>query len=267
MKIWWVGVNTFHGLLRSRALLAFFFLVLFTLLSQLGVLFFAGQLSDAGAAAQARLLFARTLEGMFETFVIYGYFLAALAGAYLLPGEIKTGTIVPTLGRAVSRGQYLLGLFLGLNLLLAAYAALIAVPVAGLMVLGRVWPGPEMLLGVAYALVAVNIILALSFLFSTLFPPLVALGAMLGFLALPGLTEAVRLYSQEWADRLEPVFKYPHPAWELFDYGNYFVLTRSATGQPWRLHLLGVTHGLDYIAVLLLLAYVIFRRRSLLPQN
>jgi len=267
MRIWWVGVNTFRGLLRSRALLAFFFLVLFTVLSALGVFYFAEQLSEAGAAEQARLLFAQRIEGMLETFVLYGYFLAALAGAYLLPGEIKSGTIVPTLGRAVSRGQYLLGLFLGLNLLLATYAGLVAVMLGGLMVLGQVWPGPEMLLGVLYALLAVNIVLGLSFFFSTVFPPLVALAAMLTFLALPGLTDAVRLYSQEWADRLKSILTYPQPAWELLDYGNYFVLTRSAVERPWSSHLLGIAHGLDYLAVLLLLAYLVFRRRSLLPQN
>ena len=267
MKIWWVGVNTFRGLLRSRALLAFFFLVFFTLLSALGVFFFADQLSEAGAAEQARLLFARRIEGMLETFVMYGYFLAALAGAYVLPGEIKSGTIVPTLGRAVSRGQYLLGLFLGLNLLLAVYAALVTVMVGGLMVLGQVRPGPELLLGVLYALLAVNVILGLSFCFSTLLPPLMALAAMLTFLALPSLTDAVRLYSQEWADRLKTIFTYAQPAWDLFDYGNYFVLTRSVTERPWSVHVLGAAHGLDYVAVLLLLAYLVFRRRSLLPQN
>lgn len=135
------------------------------------------------------------------------------------------------------------------------------------MLLGHVAPGPELLLGVLYALLAVNIILGLSFLFSTILPPLVALAAMLTFLALPGLTDAVRLYSQESADRLKTVFTYPQPAWDLLDYGNYFVLTRSVTERPWNIHLLGIAHGLDYVAVLLLLAFLVFRRRSLLPQN
>src|SRR3990170_6442384 len=62
---------------------------------------------------------------------------AAFMGAFVLPGEIKSGTILPTLGRALSRSQYLLRLFLGINLLLATYLLLVAVAAAGLML----WSG------------------------------------------------------------------------------------------------------------------------------
>lgn len=265
MKVWQVALNTYRGLLRSRALLVFLFIVLFTFLGSAGTVFFATQLASAGAAEQSRLLFARQIESLLSTYAVFAFILAVLAGAYVLPGELKTGTIVPTLGRAVSRGQYLLGLFLGLNLLLASYAALAGLSIGGLLLWGGVSPGPAVPLGVLYALLTANIVMAMAFFYSTRLGPLVAITATVLTLSLPGLTEAVRLLSQPWSERLEKVSAYLLPAWDLIDYGDYFVLTRSPAARGLDVHLVGILHALDYLAVLLLLAFFLFRRRSLLP--
>ena len=58
MKAWLVALNTYRGLVRSRALLIFGFIVLMTFLGTLGALYFAARLSQAGAAEQSQLLFA-----------------------------------------------------------------------------------------------------------------------------------------------------------------------------------------------------------------
>lgn len=267
MKVWQVALNTYRGLLRSRALLVFFFIVLLIFLGSVGTVYFATELAGAGAVEQSRLLYARQIESLLSTYTIFAFFLAVLAGAYVLPGEIKTGTILPTLGRAVSRGEYLLGLFLGLNLLLASYAALAAISIGGLLLWSGFNPGPTVLLGVLYAVVVADLVMALTFFYSTFLGPLLAITAAILTLSLPSLAEVVRLFSQEWSERLQKAFTYLLPAWDLMDYESYFILTRSPVARAWQTHLLGILHGLDYLAVLLLLAFLVFRRRSLLPPT
>ena len=265
MKVWLVALNAYRGLVRSRALLIFGFIVLMTFLGALGALYFATRLSEAGAAQQSQLLFARQIESLLDTYVVFAFILAVLTGVSVLPGEIKTGTVVPTLGRALPRGQYLLGLFLGMNLLLGSYLGFAAVAVGALFVWSGLWPSPHLFLGVLYAVLVAELAMGLAFLYSTRLGPVVAVIATNLTLTLPGMSEAVRLYSQVWAERLHQFLTYLLPAWELLDYADYLVLSRSPVPRPWHVHLLGVVHAVDYLAVLLLFAYLLFRRRSLLP--
>ncbi len=265
MKAWLVALNTYRGLLRSRAILFLVLVFILTLLGYITGLYFATRLEDAGAAEQSRWLFARQIESLLTTYAFLAHAMALLAGVLVLPGEIKSGTIVPTLGRALPRGQYVLGLFLGLNLLLATYLAMAVVSIGTLMLWSGVRLDPNLLLGVPFLILSVNILMGVAFFYSTILNPLVAFIAAAFTLSLPGAAEIVRLYSQEWSERLRTALEYLLPAWDLLAYDNYLVITRSPEPREWTAHLLGMAHGLDYLALLLLLAYLTFRRRSLLP--
>jgi hypothetical protein len=267
MKVWLVAANTYRGLLRGRILVFLILLFSLTFLGYAGGLFFASRLGEAGAAEQARLLFASQIEGLLKTYAFFAFLLAIIAGAYLLPGEIKSGTIVPTLGRAVPRGHYLLGLFLGLNLLLATYMVLAVGSIGGLLLWSGIRPDPQLLWGLLYLVLSVNLWMGLAFFYSTLLSPLVALISAMLTASLPRMAGVLSLYSQEWGERLGGLFEHMLPAWDLLDYGNYLALTRSAVTREAEIHLIGIVHGLDYLAILLLLALLIFRRRSLLPPN
>jgi len=267
MKAWPVALNTYRGLLRGRILLFLILLFSLTFLGFAAGMFFASRLGEAGALEQSRLLFARQIEGLLGAYTFFAFVLATIAGAYVLPGEIKSGTIVPTLGRAVSRAQYLLGLFLGLNLLLATYVGLAAAAIGGLLLWSGIRPDPHLLLGLLYLVLVANLWMGLTFFYSTLLGPLLALMAALLTFSLPGVAEIVRLYSQEWSERLRPVLEHLLPAWDLLDYEAYLVLTRSPAGREAAVHLTGIVHALDYLVVLLLLAFLAFRRRSLLPPT
>jgi len=267
MKVWLVGVNTFRALRHNRAVLGLILFFLFVLLSTAGAIYFGNRLQRAGAAEQAELLFAQAIERLLGVNAVFCFLLAAVVGAYVLPSEIKSGTVVPTLGRALSRRQFLLGLFLGLNLLLVAYLLLVSVAAAGLMLWGGVTPAPTVLLGALYVVLVANIVAALAFFFATLVSTVVALAAVFFFLQLRSMVEAIKLLSRLWGERLERVFDYLLPAWSLLDYGSYLSLTREPLARGAEFYLLGIGHAVTYGAVFLLLALVIFRRRSLLTPG
>ncbi|MFQ5927123.1 MAG: hypothetical protein ACE5MH_06785, partial [Terriglobia bacterium] len=165
MKIWHVALNTYRGLLRNRALLALVLFFLLVFLGSVGAIYFAARLAEAGADEQARLMFAQAIEQLLSTNAIFAFILAALAAAFALPAEIKSGTILPTLGCALPRSQFLLGLFLGVNLLLVTYLALVSVAGVGLMLWSGVSPEPHLLLGLLYVVLIANIVAALAFFF------------------------------------------------------------------------------------------------------
>lgn len=267
MKVWRVALNTYRGLLRNRALLAVVLLFVFIFLSSVGTIFYSARLGEAGAAEQSRRLLALELESLFASNAVMAILLATLAAAFVLPGEIKSGTILPTLGRALPRGQYLLGLFLGVNLLLLSYLALVVLTTGALLAWGGVNPGPHLWLGLLYVVLIANIIAALAFFFSTRVSPYLALVATGFLLTLPGTAEVVRLWSQVWGERAEQAARHLLPAWGLLDFGEYLSLTRAPVARSAEYYWLGLAHGVDYLAVVLLLAYFLFRRRSLLPPT
>jgi len=267
MKVWAVAWNTYRGLLRNRALLALVLLFFFVFISSVGGIYFAARLAEAGAAEQAKLVYARAIGSLLYTNAIFAFILAALMGAFVLPGEIKAGTILPTLGRALSREQYLLGLFAGINLLLFSYLAVVVLATIGLLLWGGVSAEPHLLLGLLYVVLVANVVAAVAFFFSTVVNPLVGLVATNFFLSLRGLAESIRLWSVEWAERVEAVVDYLLPAWGLLDYDNYLQVTQTPVARPAEFFLVGIAHGLDYLIVFFLLAYFAFRRRSLLPPT
>lgn len=267
MKIWAVAWNTYRGLLRNRALLALALFFLFIFLSSAGGIYFAARLSEAGAEEQARRLFAQSIGSLMNTNAVFSFILAAIMGAFVLPGEVKSGTILPTLGRALSRSQYLLGLFAGINLLLATYLLLVAAATAALMLWSGVGLEPHLLLGLLYVVLVANIVAAIAFVFSVLVSPLVALVALSFYLSLGGLAASLRLVSPVWGERAEAVVSYVLPAWGLLDYGAYLQVTQTLAARSAEFFAVGLAHAVDYLAVLLLLALFAFRRRSLLPPS
>jgi ABC-type transport system involved in multi-copper enzyme maturation permease subunit len=266
MKAWLVALNTYRGLLRGRILLFLILLFALTFLGYAAGMFYAETLGEAGAAEQSRSLFAYQIESLLQLYTGLAYLLGMIAAVYVLPGEIKSGTIVPTLGRSVSRGEYLLGVFVGLNLLLLTYVGLMAISVGGLLLWSGIWPQAQFPLGVLYFVLTINLYMAIAFFYSTLVGPLLAFMATLFTISLPGIAELLRLYSQQGSERLRAVLEELLPAWELIDFGSYLRLTRSPAVQEVTTHLVGIVHALDYLAVLLLLAWLAFRRRSLLPN-
>lgn len=267
MKVWLIALNTFHGLVRRRALLTLILLFLFIFSSAIAVIFLAGELEAAGSPQQARLLLAGQMEGLMSFYAGLAVFLGVIVGGYILPEEIKTGTAIPTLGRAVSRGQFLLGQFLGMNLLLLTFLALGAAATAGVLLWKGVELGSHLLYGLLHVFLRANMVAAVAFLFSTRLAAIVALFATFLFLQLPDSMELVSLYSVEWGERLQRAFKYLVPAWQLLPVQDYLRLSQAPAEKSAEFHLVGIAHGVDYVLIFLLLSLAAFRRRSLLPPT
>ena len=268
MKVCYVAVNTFRSLVRTRAvLLVFLLFFLLIAVGSISALYFAAQLEQAGGAEQSRLIITHQLERQLRVYAVYAFIVCALAAAFALPTEIRTGTALPTLGRALPRSRFLLGLFLGVNLVLGAYLLLgIAVSAALFWWTGTGF-GLHMLWGLLYVVLAGNIVAALTLFFSTHLSPLMSLICLVFFLQLPQLSGLVRLYSQVWGDRALAAISYLLPVWDLLDYSAHLSLTSAPAEFSGQLALVGVAHALDYVAVFLLLAMWVFRRKSLMPPS
>lgn len=268
MKVWFVAWNTYRGLLRNRALLVIALIFLFPWLTSAGMLYYTTQLKEAGAVEQSRMMLAFQLEGVLQFTAALAYVLVVAAAASLLPGEIRTGTILPTLGRSLSRLQFLLGLFLGVNGLLLTYLLAAGTAMAGMMLWGGIALSPPMLIGLLHVLLVANIVAAITFFFAAAVNHLaLAPVGTIFLLSLPEFMEAVKLWSQPWGERLRSAAEYLLPAWDLISVRDYFLLTRSPATRSLEFHLVGLVHALDYLVVFLLLTWLVFRRRSLLPPS
>lgn len=142
-----VAWNTFQDNLRSRYyLLCFVFGAI--------ILFVSLLLGLLAADQEVRVL----LDFGLSLIEILGLAAAAYGAATTVLREIETKTIYLILTRPISRGQYLLGRFLGLMLsVAAAMAAMAAIHVSILFLKGWAWSSlyPAAILGSLFKLVAI----------------------------------------------------------------------------------------------------------------
>jgi len=265
MKVWLIALNTFHGLVRRRALLALILLFLFVFSGAFATLFLTARLQRAGSPEQARLLLAGEMEGLMVFYAVLTQILAAILAAVVVPEEIKSGTAIPTLGRALSRSQFLLGQFLGMNLLLLGFLALGTVAFIAVLAGYGVALGSHLLFGLLYSFLRALCIAALAFLFSSRVTAVVALFAAVFLLQLPESAGLISLFSIEWGERLGRTSEYLLPAWSLLPFQSYLRLSQAPASKGLEFYLVGIAHAVNYALICLLLSVWAFRRRSLLP--
>ena len=208
---------------------------------------------------------------------VFGLFIAIFIGIGLVSKEVERRSIYALLAKPISRPQFILGKYAGLVLTLAVNVAVMTAALYAVLAymtwtqsaaLQAAWdaPGidPALLKAVFLIFVELMLITALALFFSTFSTPLLSAALTFGLYIVGHFNADLRNFEQVVDSRAA--------AWlarglyhVLPDLSAFDIKTEVVHGLPVPLGFVAMTtaYGLTYIAVLLLLATVIFSRRDL----
>jgi ABC-type transport system involved in multi-copper enzyme maturation permease subunit len=250
-----IARNAFREAVRDRVL---YNLVLFVLLLIAGAIF----LGELSAGQDARIIVDLGLSAM----LLFGVFIAIFVGVGLVYKEIERRTLYAILSKPISRGQFLLGKYLGLCLTLLVNVLIMGLGVSlALVYVRRGWDPLVFKIWPAIFLIYIElmIVTGVALLFSTFSSP--ALSALLTFLVfiighfsadLKTLGNSAGSAAARWLFR--------SLYYLLPNLSNYSVITATAHGYvpDVRSIALAVAYAIVYIVVLMAGAKLVFGQRN-----
>ena len=260
-----IAINVFRESVRDKVL---YNLVVFAVVL-IGASYILGQLTagqdvkiikDLGLAATS----------------IFGLFIAVFIGIGLVSKEVERRSIYALLAKPIERYQLVIGKYCGLCLTLAVNISVMAAAlylVLAYMAWGvapdvaRTWDAPAtdpaLLEAVALILVELMLVTAIAVFFSTFSTPILSAAFTFGFFIVGHFSGDLR--------SLQDVLQSPAAAalarglyWILPNLSQFDVKSAVVHGQPVSAGYMGVAiaYGAVYIAMLLVVATVIFSRRD-----
>jgi ABC-type transport system involved in multi-copper enzyme maturation permease subunit len=263
MKVRAIALNTFAGVLRNKLIVLFLAVFVGILLLFLTPLLAMKAMSGPAAAQMESPVL--TLVGALMTMISgFGSLLAAWSAADTEADEMKSGTILAVMARPVRRWEFLLGKYLGVQLLMAVYVLFMFGFSYLLTWIGgeRIQTTPWVL--IAYPLVRYAIYSAISMFLVTMMHPVMAFGlvlvtSILTFMVSPGARPPAFLPGP-----LRAIVYTLLPSTELLSESRFLTITQTSLEKiTWDVHAITLSYGLDYALVCFLLAVWSFRRRSL----
>ena len=261
MKIRALTLNTFMSLLRNKLIILFCAVFLGIVLLMMTPLMMTR--SMAATPGQATTMVLGLVSAIMTMLTGFGSMLAAWSAADAVAGEMKSGTILAVMARPVRRWEFLLGKYLGVQLLMFVYV----LAMLGMSYL-LAWIGNERIHSttwvlIVYPMVRYAIYSALAMLLVTMMHPVFAFAAVLIVSVLANMvTPTARSTSfPEW---LRQGLFVVLPSADLLSESKFLTITQaSLKGMPWTDHLVALGYGLDYALVCFLLAVWSFRQRAL----
>ena len=263
MKVRAIALNTFAGFLRNKLIVLFLAVFVGILLLFLTPLLAMKAMSGPAAAQMESPVL--TLVGALMTMISgFGSLLAAWSAADTVADEMKSGTILAVMARPVRRWEFLLGKYLGVQLLMAVYVLFMFGFSYLLTWIGgeRIQTTPWVL--IAYPLIRYAIYSAISMFLVTMMHPVMAFGlvlvtSVLTFMVSPGARPPAFLPGP-----LRAIVYTLLPSTELLSESRFLTITQTSLEKiTWDVHAITLSYGLDYALVCFLLAVWSFRRRSL----
>jgi ABC-type transport system involved in multi-copper enzyme maturation permease subunit len=266
MRIRVIALNTFIGLLRNKIMILLFAGFLCVVLLMMSPLMAIKALSATQSARGGQAM-VMSLVGAIMTLVSgFGSLLAAWAAADAVAEEMRSGTILAVMARPVRRWEFLLGKYLGVQMLLGTYVLFMFALSYVLAALGGERIQAEPWIPIVYPLVRYALYSAIAMCLVTMMHPafafaLVMVVAVLSSMVTPA--NAVGVLPQVVRTPLYAVL----PSTELLTETNFLTITQASLKQiAWTDHFVVVAYGLDYALVVFLLACWSFCRRSLSPR-
>jgi ABC-type transport system involved in multi-copper enzyme maturation permease subunit len=248
-----IARNAFREAVRDRVL---YNLVLFVLLL-IGGAIFLGELS---AGQEAKIIVDLSLSAM----LLFGVFIAIFVGVGLVYKEIERRTLYAILSKPISRGQFLLGKYLGLCATLFVNVLIMGLGVSlALVYIHRGWDPLVLNIWPAILLIyfELAIITGVALLFSSFSTP--ALSALLTFFVfiIGHFSSDLKALSNS-ANGARFVFRALY--YLLPNLTNYSAITAASHGivPDMTSVLLAIAYAIVYSAVLLAAASLIFGRRN-----
>ena len=250
-----IALNAFREAVRDRVL---YNLVLFVLLLT-GAAVFIGELSGG---QERKVIVDLGLSAM----LLFGVFISIFVGVGLVYKEIEKRTIYAIFSKPVGRGEFLLGKYLGLCLTLLVNVIVMGIGVSlALIYVSGGWHPLVVVIWPAVLLIYLELMIltAVALLFSSFSSP--AISALLTFFVfiighfsadLKSLATSMGSVMARWL--------FASLYYLLPNLANYGFITSAAHGHKPPASLVGVaaSYALCYIAVLLGLAMLVFRRRN-----
>jgi ABC-type transport system involved in multi-copper enzyme maturation permease subunit len=264
MKIRVIAVNTFISLLRNKIiilLLAGFVSIVLLMMTPMLAMKAAARTMNA---AQFQGMLVSTISAVMGMVSGFGSLLAAWAAADVVSSEMRSGTILALMARPVRRWEFLLGKYLGVQLLLLVY-------VAGMFVLSyllaaiageKIQSTPWLLVVyplTRYAIYSAIAILLVTVMHAVLVFAVVLVVAVMASLVAPASHTTPFLPAWLWTG-----IYYILPSTQLLSETQFLTITQSSLhSTPWTHHATALAYAFDYALVCFLLAVWSFRRRSL----
>jgi len=263
MKLRAIALNTFSGLLRNKIIILFCAGCGCVLLLMLAPLLILRNGRGAQNAEMMQMAVLPLIASMMQFISGFGSLLAAWSAADVVASEMRAGTVLAVLARPVRRWEFLLGKFLGVQLMMFVFVLLML----GLNYL-LAWIGgasiatnPWVL--IVYPMVRYMIYSALGMLLVTVMHPIVAFCIVLVVMIGSGLVAPgnPQTFMPEW---LRTGLFYVFPSSNLLSETRFLTITRATLRAAlWTDHATALVYGLDYALVCFLLAAWIFHSRSL----
>jgi ABC-type transport system involved in multi-copper enzyme maturation permease subunit len=263
MKIRAIAVNTFSGLVRNKIIILFCAGCICILLLMLGSLL-AIRAMRARQNAETMQALVLPMIGQMMTFISgFGSLLAAWSAADSVAAEMRSGTVLAVMARPVRRWQFLLGKFLGVQMMMFVFVLIMLGLNYLLAWIGGATISTNPWVLIVYPMVRYMVYSALGTLLVTMMHPIVAfcivLVVMIGAgLVAPGNPET---FIPGW---LRTGLFYLLPSSNLLSETRFLTITRATLkAAVWTDHVTALVYGVDYALVCFLLAAWIFRSRSL----
>jgi ABC-type transport system involved in multi-copper enzyme maturation permease subunit len=222
-----------------------------------------GMKATAASQAQGAMMVLGLVSAIMSMLTGFGSLLAAWSAADVVAAEMKSGTILAVMARPVRRWEFLLGKYLGVQILMLTYVLAMFGMSYVLAWIGdaRIQTTPWVL--IVYPIVRYAIYTSLAILLVTLMHPVFAFVIVL----VTGVVASELDPGSHFAHLPEPVQKVLYvilPSTNLLSESNFLSITETSLKRmAWTDHLLALSYGLDYALVCFLLAVWSFRYRSL----
>jgi ABC-type transport system involved in multi-copper enzyme maturation permease subunit len=253
MKVRILAWNTFGSLLRDKVIVVICAAFVCVVLFMMSPLLYARSMPGAGQQGMVVALVS-LVTSMVSGF---GSMLAAWSSASAVANEIKNGTILAVMARPVRRWEFLLGKFLGVQMLMAIYVVFMFALTLSLTAIGGgrlqsvLWPL------LVYPMVRYALYGAISLLLVTRMHPVFAFAIVMLCGAFAGSAGIL-------PNRLREAVHYILPSFNLLSESRFLTISQAQLKSlPWTNHVTALVYGLDWAVVFFVLAAWSFRRRPL----
>jgi ABC-type transport system involved in multi-copper enzyme maturation permease subunit len=214
--------------------------------------------------ARAQGMVLALVSAIVSTVSGFGSLLAAWAAADAVAAELKSGTVMAIMARPVRRWEFLIGKYLGVQMMMAVYVILMFGLSNLLTGLGgeRLVTNPWVLL--VYPMIRYGIYSAMAICLVTVMHPILAFVIVMISSVIANMVVPSSLGLQSLPFWLRRGLFFVLPSVNLLSESKFLAITSASLKQtPWTQHLTAIAYGLDYALLWLLLAASAFRRRSL----
>ena len=248
-----IAWNTFLEAIREKAL--------YLLGGFAAFIFVASRILSPLALGEGRRV---TIDLGMMALSVFGLLIIVFVGHSLVYRELERGTVAFLFSRPVGRGQFVLGKFLGLALVLLIAVTSMGLMLALVLLLSHYPFGTELVGALVLSLLELWILASIALLCAALASPMLAglfvVGAWIVGNSVGAFSQFAALFPSEPVAFLTRIAPWVLPRLDLYDGARWLVHGQAPLTGQWYW---SISYAALYVTAMLLLARVKFARRSL----